>query len=109
MNGYTPVVVVVVVATHTYTRRDAKLKCGIHMLQHTVHTWDLLPGRSFSDGGFLSHFILYTLSFFVGWLICSYRSFNLLGGGTTFHFCIHALSISNYLSVRRMEVRMSDE
>lgn len=100
MNGYTPVVVVVVVATHTYTRRDAKLKCGIHMLQHTVHTWDLLPGRSFSDGGFLSHFILYTLSFFVGWLICSYRSFNLLGGGRR---STSVYTLLAYLTIYRLE------
>lgn len=32
--------------------------------------------------GFFDNFILYTLSFFVGWLICSYRSFKFfLGGG----------------------------
>lgn len=31
--------------------------------------------------GFFDNFILYTLSFFVGWLICSYRSFIFFGGG----------------------------
>lgn len=98
MNGYTPVVVfvVVVVATHTYTRRDAKLKMrDTYAATHGTHM------GSFTGTEFLGWRVFLIISYYIhfpfslgGLFVLIVRP--ILGGGTTFHFCIHALRISIY-------------